>query len=170
MANIIAGLGAQLGLDTTQFQKGISEAKDSLKELKEYLPEILTAAGFIELTKASIEYANSLSEVAKANEVTVSSVLELTKALEVNGGSAENVGRIYSGFTQKLEAAIQGNATAQKSFEKLGITFNVVFFIKGSFINDVSTSERGRESSDNSRKAVVLKSDIRTGGRGLKIS
>ena len=34
MANIIAGLGAQLGLDTTEFKKGIAEAKNSLKELR----------------------------------------------------------------------------------------------------------------------------------------
>jgi hypothetical protein len=122
MANIIAGLGAQLGLDTTQFQKGIGEAKSSLKELKEYIPEILTAAGFIELTKASIEFANQIAEVAKANDVAVSSVLELTKALEVSGGGVENVSKIYSGFTQRLEAAIQGNAQAQTSFAKLGIT------------------------------------------------
>ena len=39
MANFIAGLGAQLGLDTTEFRKGISEAKNSLKDLKEYIPE-----------------------------------------------------------------------------------------------------------------------------------
>ena len=124
MANIIAGLGAQLGLDTTQFQKGISEAKSSLKGLMEYLPEILSIAAFTELTKSSIEYANQIAETAKANEVAVGSVLDLTKALEVNGGSAENVGRIYSGFTQKIESAIQGNATAQRSFEKLGVSIN----------------------------------------------
>jgi hypothetical protein len=124
MANMIAGLGAQLGLDTTEFKKGISEAKSSLKDLMEYLPEILTVAAFTELTKASIEYANQIAEVAKANDIATSSVLDLTKALEVNGGSAENVGRIYSGFTQKLEAAIQGNATAQTSFAKLGVSLN----------------------------------------------
>lgn len=120
MANIIAGLGAQLGLDTTQFQKGISEAKSSLKGLMEFL----AIASFTEFTKSSIEYANQIAETAKANEVAVGSVLDLTKALEVNGGSAENVGRIYSGFTQKIESAIQGNATAQRSFEKLGVSIN----------------------------------------------
>ena len=164
MANIIAGLGAQLGLDTTQFQKGISEAKDSLKELKEYLPEILTAAGFIELTKASIEYANSLSEVAKANEVTVSSVLELTKALEVNGGSAENVGRIYSGFTQKLEAAIQGNATAQKSFEKLGITFNDLRHLSEQDLFDKTIKSLGNMSDAAERNGLAFM----TLGKGIR--
>jgi lambda family phage tail tape measure protein len=124
MANIIAGLGAQLGLDTTEFKKGISEAKSSLKELKEYLPEILSVAAFVEMTRASMEMANQIMEVAKANEIAVKSVLELSKALEENGGSAEETGKIYSGFTQKVEVAAQGNAKAQESFQRLGVSLN----------------------------------------------
>jgi len=56
MAQIIAGLGAQLGLDTTEFKKGISEAKKSLKELAEYLPEALSVAAFVEMTHAAMEF------------------------------------------------------------------------------------------------------------------
>jgi lambda family phage tail tape measure protein len=122
MANVIAGLAAQLGLDTTEFKKGIGEAKSSLKELKEYLPEALSVAAFAEMIHASMELSNKIVETAKANEVTTASVLELSHALEENGGSAEDVSRIYSSFTQKVEAAVQGNATAQTSFAKLGVT------------------------------------------------
>jgi len=124
MANIIAGLGAQLGLDTTEFKKGIAEAKNSLKELKEYLPEVLSVAGFYEMTKSALEFSDRIVETAKANEVATASVLELSKALEENGGNAEDTSRIYSGFTQKLESAVQGNAKAQESFAKLGVTLN----------------------------------------------
>jgi lambda family phage tail tape measure protein len=122
MAQIIAGLGAQLGLDTTEFKKGIGEAKDKLKELAEYLPEALSIAGFVELTKGAMEYANQIVETAKANDIATESVLRLSKALELNGGQAEDSGKLYSGFTQKLESAVQGNATAQASFEKLGVS------------------------------------------------
>jgi len=124
MANIIAGLGAQLGLDTTEFKKGIAEAKNSLRELKEYLPEVLSVAGFYEMTKSALEFSDRIVETAKANEVATASVLELSKALEENGGNAEDTSRIYSGFTQKLESAVQGNAKAQESFAKLGVTLN----------------------------------------------
>jgi len=124
MANIIAGLGAQLGLDTTEFKKGIAEAKNSLKELKEYLPEVLSVAGFYEMTKSALEFSDRIVETAKANEVATASVLELSKALEENGGNAEDTSRIYSGFTQKMESAVQGNAKAQESFAKLGVTLN----------------------------------------------
>ena len=124
MANIIAGLGAQLGLDTTEFRKGISEAKNSLKDLKEYIPEILSIAAFLEMTKAAMEFSNKIVETAKANDVATASILELAKALEENGGSADATSKIYSGFTAKLESAIQGNAKAQTSFEKLGVSLN----------------------------------------------
>lgn len=124
MANIIAGLGAQLGLDTTEFKKGISEAKNSLKELKEYLPEALSAAAFYELIKSSLEFSRQIVDVANANEVATASVLELSKALEENGGRAENTGKIYAGFTAKVSLAAQGNEAAQESFNRLGVTLN----------------------------------------------
>jgi len=124
MANMIAGLGAQLSLDNTEFKKGIAEAKESLKDLKEYLPEIISIAGFVELTKAGMEMSKQIVEVSKANEVAISSVLELSKALEENGGSAENAGQVYSGFTQKVETARLGSARAQESFARLGVTLD----------------------------------------------
>jgi len=124
MANVVAGLGAQLGLDTTEFQKGISEAKESTMELKESLIKILEVTAFAELTKQAMEYANTIVTTAKANDVAVASVLELSKALEENGGDAENTGKIYSGFSQKIEAAAQGNAKAQESFARLGVSLN----------------------------------------------
>ena len=124
MAQIIAGLGAQLGLDTTEFKKGIGEAKDKLKELSEYIPEIVSAAGFIEMTKSAMEYANQIVETAKANDIATESVLRLAKALELNGGAAEDTSKLYSGFTVKIEAAAQGNAKAQESFARLGVTLS----------------------------------------------
>ena len=124
MANIIAGLGAQLGLDTTEFKKGIGEAKKELKDFAEYLPEALSVAAFVEMTNKAMEFSNQIVETAKANDIATSSVLELSKALQENGGDMEDTGRIYSGFTQKIESAVQGNAKAQESFARLGVTLN----------------------------------------------
>ena len=122
MANIIAGLGAQLGLDTTEFRKGISEAKEAVGELKEGVMKLIEITAFVELTKQAFEFSNQIVETAKANDVAVASVLELSRALEENGGRADETGRIYSGFTQKIESAAQGNGKAQESFARLGVT------------------------------------------------
>ena len=51
-------------------------------------------------------------KAAKANDVSTASVLELSKALEENGGDAENTAMIFSGFNQKVETAALGSAKA----------------------------------------------------------
>ena len=124
MAQVIAGLGAQLGLDTTEFKKGIAEAKEAISTLKENFLHLVEITAFAELTRQALEYSEQIVATAKANDVAIASVLELSRALEENGGAAEDTGRVYSGFTQKLEQAAQGNAKAQTSFERLGITLS----------------------------------------------
>ena len=164
MANIIAGLGAQLGLDTTEFRKGISEAKNSLKDLKEYIPEILSIAAFAEMTKAAMEFSNKIVETAKANDVATASILELAKALEENGGSADATSKIYSGFTAKLESAIQGNAKAQTSFEKLGVSLNDLRHLSEQQLFEKTVSALGNMKDSAERNGLAFE----TLGKAIK--
>ena len=122
MANIIAGLGAQLGLDTTEFKKGIAEAKNSLKELKEYLPEVLSAAGLYEMTKASMEFAEQLAKVAEANDLAIDTVLRLQNALAMSGGEADRAGALLAGFSKNIDLAANGSAKAQKAFAMANVS------------------------------------------------
>ena len=122
MANIIAGLGAQLGLDTTEFKKGIAEAKNSLKELKEYLPEVLSAAGLYEMTKASMEFAEQLAKVAEANDLAIDTVLRLQNALAMSGGEADRAGSLLAGFSKNIDLAANGSAKAQKAFAMANVS------------------------------------------------
>jgi lambda family phage tail tape measure protein len=122
MATIIAGLGAQLGLDTTEFKKGISEAKNSLKELKEYLPEVLSAVGLYEMTKASMEFAEQLAKVAEANDLAIDTVLRLQNALAMSGGEADRAGALLAGFSKNIDLAANGSAKAQKAFAMANVS------------------------------------------------
>jgi len=122
MATIIAGLGAQLGLDTTEFKKGISEAKNSLKELKEYLPEVLSAVGLYEMTKASMEFAEQLAKVAEANDLAIDTVLRLQNALAMSGGEADRAGSLLAGFSKNIDLAANGSAKAQKAFAMANVS------------------------------------------------
>ena len=122
MSNNLARLGVVMGLDTTEFQQNLASANKMMENFKEKLLELGTIAGFGELISKSMEFADSIVKTAKANDVTTASVLELSKALEENGGSAEETGRIYSGFNQKVETAALGSAKAQESFARLGVT------------------------------------------------
>ena len=124
MSNNIARLGVVMGLDTAEFTTGLQAVENQLDNFKDKLLEFASIAAFVEMTKRAMEYADTITTTAKANDVTTASVLELSKALEENGGNAEETGRIYSGFNQKVETAALGSAKAQESFARLGVSLN----------------------------------------------
>jgi hypothetical protein len=124
MSNNIARLGVVMGLDTAEFTTGLQAVEKKLDNFKDKLMEFASVAAFVEMTRKAMEYADTITTTAKANDVTTASVLELSKALEENGGNAEETGRIYSGFNQKVETAALGSAKAQESFARLGVSLN----------------------------------------------
>ena len=124
MSNNIARLGVVMGLDTAEFTTGLKSVEKQLDNFKDKLLEFASIAAFVQMTKSAMEYADTITTTAKANDVTTASVLELSKALEENGGNAEETGRIYSGFNQKVETAALGSAKAQESFARLGVSLN----------------------------------------------
>ena len=124
MSNNIARLGVVMGLDTAEFTTGLGKVEKQLSSFKDKLMEFASVAAFVEMTKKAMEYADTITTTAKANDVTTASVLELSKALEENGGNAEETGRIYAGFNQKVETAALGSAKAQESFARLGVSLN----------------------------------------------
>ena len=164
MANVVAGLGAQLGLDTTEFRKGIAEAKESVESLKETIETILEVTAIYEMVKSVMEMSNAIVETARANEVAVASVLELSKALEENGGRAEDVGKIYSGFNAKIEAAAQGNAKAQESFGRLGVTLNDLAHLSTEDLFDKTISGLSRMKDAAERNGLAMQ----TLGKGIR--
>jgi len=123
MANV-ARLGVVMGLDTAEFTSGLQAVDKQLERFKERLIEFASVAVFAEMTRAAMEFAGTIVKTAKANDVTTASVLQLSKALEENGGSAEETSRIYAGFNQKVETAALGSEKAQESFARLGVSLN----------------------------------------------
>ena len=123
MANI-ASLGVVLGLDSAEFTSGIDKAEKLLDGFQEKLIELAGIAAFAQMTAKAMEFANSIEKTARANDVATASVLQLSEALAKNGGEADDTSRIYSGFTQKLESAVQGNLKVQNSFAKIGVSLN----------------------------------------------
>lgn len=75
----------------------------------------------INLLQKSFNYADKINDVAKANEIAISSVLNLSNALMLNGGEAESTGKIFATFTEKIDDAATGGEATQKRFAQLGI-------------------------------------------------
>lgn len=126
---IISRLGVLLGLDSAEFNAGLGKAESRLTAFasnamtSKLSLAALTAAFAVAATKA-VDFADKINDVAKANEVSVESVLKLSKALTVNGGESENAGKMFSAFTNKLDEAAKGSKDAQATFAKLGITLD----------------------------------------------
>lgn len=124
MANTIARLGVRLGLDTAEFVKGIEAAKKDLSEFASQAKTMATVGvtAFAAMTYKALEFADSIADVATANELAIDTVLKLGEALAQNGGKAENASKMLASFTAFVDKAATGSFEAQKSFKDVGIS------------------------------------------------
>lgn len=124
MANTIARLGVRLGLDTAEFVKGIEAAKKDLVEFAAQAKTMATVGvtAFAAMTYKALEFADSIADVATANEIAIDTVLKLGEALSQNGGKAENASKMLSSFTAFVDKAASGSFEAQKSFKDMNIS------------------------------------------------
>lgn len=163
MANI-ASLGVVLGLDSAEFTSGIDKAEKLLDGFQEKLIELAGIAAFAEMTAKAMEFANSIEKTARANDVATASVLQLSEALAKNGGEADDTSRIYSGFTQKLESAVQGNLKVQNSFAKIGVSLNDLRTLSEQDLFEKTISGLAKMSDSAERNGLAFQ----LLGRGIK--
>ena len=127
-SNNIARLGVILGLDSAEFVKGIDAASHKLHDFSVkaagVAKDAVIAAGvaFAAATYKALEFADAIADVAKANDVSIASVIQLTDALANNGGEAENAGKLLSGFTNFMDKAASGSFEAQKALKQAGVS------------------------------------------------
>ena len=121
---IISRLAVLLGLDAGEFNQNLGMAKDKVEGFSAGAKISLAAVGtaFLAASKEAIQFADQINDVAKANEVAVESVLELSQALAINGGNIDDNSKIFASFTNKIDEAAQGSDKLRKSFKELGIT------------------------------------------------
>jgi lambda family phage tail tape measure protein len=124
MAQNIARLGVVLGIDTSEFQKGIDSAKNKLGDLITKIPAMAAVgvAAFSAMVAKSLEFSDAISDTADSVEVSVGFVLKLRQALEMSGGSAESAGKILEKFAQNVNSANDGSQGMLDKFQKIGIT------------------------------------------------
>jgi len=139
--SLIARLGVILGLDISEFTKGIDTATGKSKEfeanqrkqlrLAKQATEDMTvmfgkatvaAVGFGYVLAHAFEKADAISDVAKAFDLTIESLLATKGALQASGGEADNVTTLFSKLAVAQEEAKNGSDGLRESFAKLGIT------------------------------------------------
>ncbi len=139
--SLIARLGVVLGIDISEFTKGLDTATNKTKEF-EYnqrkqlrIAEQATSAMAANLSKAALgavgfgyalssafAKADEIMDVAVAFDMTVDSLLATKGALQASGGEAENLTTLMSKLASIQEEARNGSDSMRESFEKLNIS------------------------------------------------
>ena len=124
MANMIARLGVLLGIDSAEFKRGIDEASQKLQQFGDAAEKYgkIAATSLVAASVAALKYADDIADVAKANDVTIDSILKLRDALAQNGGEADNASKLMSSFNSFVTKAADGSYEAQRSFKTLGVS------------------------------------------------
>jgi lambda family phage tail tape measure protein len=121
---IISRLAVLLGLDAGEFNANLGKAKDKVEGFSAGAKLSLgaVAVAFTASAREAINFADRINDVAKANEMSVQSVLRMSQALSTNGGNADDAGKLMASFANKVDEAAQGGEKAQKSFASIGIS------------------------------------------------
>jgi hypothetical protein len=134
----MAALGelvVSLSANTAKFTEGLNKAnyqaqktftgmKSSIGMVGSALGTTFVAGVFLNFIKGAIDAADAINDIAKANEVAVSSVLRLSQSLSLNGGQADSAGKLFSTLTNKIDEAATGSEKAQSAFAKVGISLD----------------------------------------------
>ena len=121
---IISRLAVLLGLDAGEFNANLGKAKDKVEGFSTGAKISLLAVGtaFAASAREAINFADKINDVAKANEMSVQSVLRMANALSTNGGNADDAGKLMTSFANKIDEAAQGSEKAQKAFLSIGVS------------------------------------------------
>lgn len=137
-ALVIGALRVDLGMETSAFSRGSSQAQKEARALGDRMQAIggrmqnvgavMTAvsgtivAGFVAMTKKGLEYASGLGETAQQLGVTTDELQKFRYAASQVGVEQETMDKSLAKLTVNIGKAATGNAAAQKAFDSLGIS------------------------------------------------
>lgn len=139
--SIIARLGVWLGINTSEFVKGLDDAtkktrefeknqKQAIKNAQKAQEEFtgIAAKGLAGVAAAALavgkafQYADQIEDTAAAYDVTTSSLIAMQAAMQGAGGDADNVGTALNKLASVQQDAIEGSDELRKAFTELKIS------------------------------------------------
>lgn len=126
MAQNIARLGVVLGIDTAEFTKGIESAKRKLGDIGQFAMKAgaLATAALGAMTYKAMQFADEMSDLSDATSVSIARITQMSQALTMSGGRADDAGKILVKFTQNIDEAANGSQKMQDAFAKAGVSLN----------------------------------------------
>lgn len=112
----------QIGASASRMERKTSLAFSALKAGAASFLGALSVGAFVRITKAGLEYAASLGEVAQSLGVGTKFLQEFRFAAQQNGASLEAADSALGKFSITLGKALSGDQSAVDSFTALGIS------------------------------------------------
>jgi hypothetical protein len=88
------------------------------------LKTAVASVGFASAARSVLVMSDELDDLSKSSGIAIGRLVELTKALKVNGGQADQMANGINNFIRSIDEAAQGSLKAQNSFSELGITLD----------------------------------------------
>jgi len=108
--------------------------KDKFGKLSEYT--LALQASLVATGVAVAAFADEITDIADANQVAISQVLGLSKALEATGGKADTVGRLFQTMSNNIEEANSGNLKSLTTFNRLGVSLEDLGTLSNTALKD----------------------------------
>lgn len=140
-------ISAKLKQVGDNFEGAFSRAKTSAQAL---------AGTLLAVGAATAAFADDLTDVAAANDLTIASVLGLGKALEQAGGKGDMVGRMFQTLSNNIEGANQGNVKTITAFQRLGVTMSDLGSMSNSEINGKVVKSLAEMENATQRNALAF--------------
>ena len=126
MAQNIARLGVVLGIDTAEFTKGIETAKRKLGDIGQFAMKAgaVATAALGAMTYKAMQFADQMSDLSDATSVSIARITQMSQALTMSGGRADDAGKVLVKFTQSIDEAANGSQKMQDAFAKAGVSLS----------------------------------------------
>ena len=136
-----ASLSVKLGiLGAVEFANNTKQARDAVKDLNTAVKNLenqfagitgpikqfgsaIAGLSFLALTQQTLEYADTVTDLAKGFDISVAKVLQFKDALLAAGGDGNKFEQILSKLYTAVDKAQQGDEVLINKFQKLGVTF-----------------------------------------------
>ena len=113
---------ARIGLDSTDFEAGISRVLGGLGQLTPALAGIGTIGGIAILANDALDFARNIEDASSVTGVNTAALQRLDGAAEDVGVSTETMNSALEKLSVSLGKAEEGDKNLEASFVRLGLT------------------------------------------------
>lgn len=162
-----------LGLDSSEFNKGLAEAERKTKSFSHRLGSfvgapfasiggkltaLVSAGALAKLTKDAVQFASSLVDGAEAARVSVESYQALSFAAREAGVDQDKMAAALAKLSNNAQAALDGNEGLQKALARLGLEYKTFAALAPD--KQLETLGRAYVASGADAKAFAAVSDL----------